>query len=251
MAGILCLALVAHTQPEVPVPSAQALLDDVVARLPRDPLNIKGDLTVRRRRGVVVRRLKFEMFLQWGSTPSVARYTIRDAFGSDLEQLTVIRAADRARRFEYAQGNPLTAGAPPSLFGSIQSTDISWMDLALDFLWWKGGKVLQSDEVRGRSCYVVEVPAPADACAPRPAGTGDGAADTRYAKVRLWIDKELHMLLRAQGMDGEDKPVRELWVKSFKKIDDRWMIKDMEIQRHPVVHRTKLTIGEMGVKKPL
>ena len=53
--------------------------------------------------------------------------------------------------------------------------------------------------------------------APAPAGqTGP------YVKVRLWIDEKLHMLLQAEGMDANGRQVRILWVKSFKKINDRY-----------------------------
>jgi hypothetical protein len=35
----------------------------------------------------------------------------------------------------------------------------------------------------------------------------------------------------------------------LKKIDDRWMIKDLEIQGFPAVHRTKLTVRELEEPK--
>ena len=223
--------------------SAQDLLDGVVARLPKDPLLIRGDLTVRKRRGVVLHKLAFEMAVSWGSEPAVVRYTIRDAFGTDLEQLIIRRSAGRDVELEFATGDPLTAAKTPGLFEPIQTTDITWNDLSLSFLWWPGGSILGSDEVKGRPCHVLEVPAPV-----RNAGViaGQTTAACRYAKVRLWIDRKLSVLLQAEGMNANDVPIRRMWVKSFKKIDDRWMIKDMEIQSVPPVHRTKLRIKEVS-----
>jgi len=226
-------------------PSAGSLLQEVVARLPREPLTIAGDLKVRERKGLVVQELSFGMRLDWGSVPSTARYTIRDHFGTELEQLTVIRDG-ASLRVEYAAGSPPAAAAAPDLYASIQGTDLSWIDLTLSFLWWPDGLIVGQEQVKGRPCYVVEVRAPDAAAAERSAQTA-----RRYAGARLWIDQDLRMLLQAEGYDADGVAVRRLWVKSFKKIDDRWMIKDMEIQSYPAAHRTKLRVDEVSpIKKP-
>ena len=216
-------------------PSAQDLLDAVVARLPADPLRMTGDLIVRKRHGIVVRQLGFELSVNWGKQPAVATYTVRDAFGSDLEQLTITREPGKEPRFQYSAGSPLQPRSLPDLYAPIQGSDISWMDLALSFLWWKGGAVARGDEVLGRPCHVVEVPAP----------TSGAQAGALYGRARLWVDKELNMLLQAEGVGTDGRVIRRLWVKSFKKIDDRWMIKDLEVQQFPSLHRTKLTISDV------
>jgi len=118
-------------------PSASQLLQDVIAQLPREPLTIRGALKVRKRRGIVIKELQFELFANWAGRPAFARYTIRDAGGTNLEQLTVIRMEGQAVRVAYASGSPLLPSPPPDLFASIQETDMSWMDLTLSFLWWK------------------------------------------------------------------------------------------------------------------
>jgi hypothetical protein len=94
---------------------------------------------------------------------------------------------------------------------------------------------------------VVDVPAPTngpavaagkDAAA---AGTGAGRP---YARVRLWIEENLRVLLQAEGYDARGEAIRRLWVQSCKKINDRWMIKEMEVQGYPEIHRTKLSIRD-------
>ncbi len=57
-----------------------------------------------------------------------------------------------------------------------------------------------------------------------------------------------------QGRNGAqrfDQPIRRLWIDSFKKINDQWMIKDMEVEAEPVAHRTKLTIREVEAGQSL
>ena len=70
-------------EPPVAV-SAGALLAEARARLPQERLAIEGDITVRRRRGIVVRELSFVVDLDWGGQPPRARVVIRDAFGSPV-----------------------------------------------------------------------------------------------------------------------------------------------------------------------
>lgn len=229
----LCLVICATAAPAT---SAEQLLESVISRLPQSPLNITGELKVRKRRGIVVRELGFRMHLDWGSSPATARYTIRDAFGRDLEQLTVRRSRGEEPSFEYAHGDPLVPGKLPDLNGPVQNTDLTWMDLTLSFLWWKGGVIVGSDVIRGRPCHIVEIPAPA---------SGDGSEEPGYSNVKLWIDEEIHMLLQAQACDADGRAVRRLWIKSIKKVNERWMIKDLEVQMFPAVHRTKLTVREV------
>jgi hypothetical protein len=236
-----CVAAEQDQKPSVE-PSAQDLMDDMVARLPREPTAITGDIILRRRRGVVMRELKFRMKLDWGNEPATAQYVIMDALGTKLEELNVLREKGKQPQFFYASANAATNVTPP-LSGPIQGTDLSWTDLTLSFLWWKGDAIIGKEEIKGRPCYIVAATPPA-------AGADDTAGGGQYAKVHLWVDEQLHMLLQAKGFDSQGKEIRSLWVKGFKKINDKWMIKDMEIQSSPE-HRTKLLINdatETGVK---
>jgi hypothetical protein len=124
----------------------------------------------------------------------------------------------------------------------IQETDISWADLTLAFLWWPNSRVVGDDTVRGRECLVLDIPAPE-----RAPTSVDEINSMPYTSVRLWVDREMLMLLQAEGRDSEGDPMRKLWVKSLKKIDGQWMIKDMEIQSFPPIHRTRLRIREVSV----
>lgn len=232
-------------------PSAEDLVAGVLSTLPTDPLTVTGELVVRKQRGVVVQELQFEMFLHWGGRPAVTRYAIRDAFGRDLEQLTLTRAPGREPALQYARGHPLLTAATPSLWETVQGSDVTWMDLTLAFLWWGGGRLAGEDTIRGRPCYLVDVPVPPSlaravpaAGTPKPATAGHAAPPT-YATVRLWIDKQVAMLLQAETLDASARPNRRLWIKGIKKINERWMVKEMEVQDLAGDHRTKVTVLEV------
>jgi hypothetical protein len=155
--------------------------------------------------------------------------------------MTVRRAAGGAPGFVYAIGDPPAPAKTPGLFDSVQGTDVSWTDLSLSFLWWRNGSVVATNDVRGRRCYVVEAPAPPSAA--RETAPGETAP---YRSVRLWIDAEIRMLLQAEGLNASGRTVRRLWVKSFRKVNDTWMIKDLEVQEANSGRRTKLVVLEVN-----
>jgi len=218
------------------VPRAEDLLADVLTQLPADPTQIEGKLTVRRRRGVVVSEYGFEMNMRLGSRIPEATYVILDAFGSPLESLSIQHGPNHSNTLNYTKGVDHSPAPLSDLSQGIQNSDISWMDLTLSFLWWPGGTVIGEDSIKGFDCYIVEVEAPESSAGP-------------YSRVRLWIAKKMHMMLQAEGYAG-DRLVRRLWIRSCKKIDDRWLIKDMEIQQYPVRHRTKLRVLEVETHTP-
>ncbi|MCK5850775.1 MAG: outer membrane lipoprotein-sorting protein [Kiritimatiellae bacterium] len=242
---IACVASSGFCEPDEPPPdmavsrtveqavTAQQLLDNALAQLPRKPILISGDIIVRKRRGVVVRKRKFDISVNWGADPVIAHYTIRDESGKDLEQLMITRKSGSAPEFRYAKGDPLKPADTPDMLETVQGSDMTWLDLTLSFLWWKGGVIKGSDEIRGFKCYMVDIPAPKDFLG-------------QYSHVRLWIGKKINVMLQAEGYDSKGKLLRRLWVRSCKKTDNTWMVKDMEVQRFPVIHRTKLHINEVS-----
>lgn len=226
---------VAGTADDDEVPIAAALLAGVVQQLPPDPIRVTGSLLVRRRRGVPINTYGFELIARWGDRTPQAQYTISDAFGDPIERLSLTFGPEPV--IDYAAGNPLVPQPIVSLARPIQASDITWMDLTLSFLWWTDARLEGEDSVKGFDCHVIRVNAPPD----QPAA---------YKSVRLWISKKAGMMLRAEGLDADDKPIRRLWINSVQKIDDAYMIKDMEIQKYPAVQRTKLSIDEVEHLQP-
>jgi hypothetical protein len=99
----------------------------------------------------------------------------------------------------------------------------------LSFLWWPGGEARGVADVRGRECNIVDVPAPEDY-------TAD------FDGVRLWLDSKIGIVMRAEGYDAEGTLIRRMDVKSFKKINNRWVIKDIDFQSFPQKTKTTLLV---------
>jgi hypothetical protein len=236
-----CSVLSAFSQTEQPPLSAQQLLNNVINRLPQEPMLLTGELIVRKRRGIPVKDLKFEMMLKWGDTPASARYTIKDKDNADLEQLTITRDSQNKTKLTYKAGNPLTEKTTPDLSTAVQESNVSWMDLTLSFLWWKDGKIIGSEEKFGFPCYIVKVTRPKKESDKE----SDKESEDQYASVKLWIDTKNFVFLQAEGYDTDNQIVRKIEMKSCKKINDRWMIKDMEIKSRNSIHQTKLRVKDM------
>jgi len=54
------------------------------------------------------------------------------------------------------------------------------------------------------------------------------------------------MLLQAEGLNDSGRTIRRLWVKSIRKVNDTWMIKDLEVEEVGSGHRTRLVILEVN-----
>ena len=218
---------------ETPTPEkpAETVLNRVRAQLPQTPLLIEGELHVRRPRGVPVQDLRFQLLVRWGDRPSRAVYTILTPEETVLERLRVVRDRNGRTDYTYETGSPPQRAPLDRIGDTIRKTDLSWVDLTLSFLWWPDGELVGSDELRGRHAFVINLPAPENTLA------------DDYKNVKVWIDKQAYMLLRAEGYGPDGTLLKRLWVDSFKKIDDRWMVKDMEVEAYPRTHRTRLRVN--------
>lgn len=231
--------------------SAQALLTHVRASIPKETLLIKGKLMKGKRIGRLEQASLFEALLKWGQTPPTACFTLSDAFGTPFSRLTIIRPINQSPKFLYEQGQPLQHAPTPDLNHFIEDTVITWNDLSLSFLWWPNGHMAEQDNIRGRDCYVIEIPA-----APPYASAVTAISKTSprtspvdstdvTASIRLWIDNHLIVLIQMEAYNAEGKLLRRLSVKNFKKIGDRWMIKNMNIRRYPSRYQTQIRINSV------
>ena len=210
------------------LPPAEALLEAVRNRMPRDPLAIRGDFTISRTQQRKKQRLNMEILLDWGSQPLSAVYTILDPFGLELEELSIARLGHDTY-LNYSRGSPLNAAPVPDLGTMIQNSDVTWRDLSLGYLWWPGGETVGTDAVKGHHCYVIDLANPA----------GDGG---NYARVRLWISQKALMLLKAEGFSQNGELRKRLAMKSFKKVGTQWIAKQIDITSHPAGSRTRFAV---------
>lgn len=206
---------------------AAELMREVREAIPNGPMVIEANIRAKERINRPESRLQAQVRMETRGERFQAVYRIHDHFGSSTDELTVTREPDAPPSYQYRRGDPLAGEELPDLSSAIHHTDFTWIDLSLSYLWWPGGDTIGTDRTRGHFCYIVEVAVPADL-----------ALDAEV--VRLWVEPKRHMLLRAEAYDADRVLVRRLSVESFRKIEDVWFVKDIDVVGYP--ERTKTTM---------
>jgi hypothetical protein len=214
------------------LPDATDLLKQVIAGLPAEPLAIQARLEGRDDLDYMDKLRLAELQMTWQGGAIQANYTIRDAFGGNLARLDVQRPANGEIAYKLFRGAKLEPAVLTLLDSPLEGTDINWLDLSLGYLWWPNGRTVGTEHVKGRLCYVVDLPIPQ-------------GVSTLCVTMRLWIESKFHMLMQAEAFDAKQQRMRALRIKSFKKIKDVWLIEDLEVQAYPSRHRTLLRVQEV------
>lgn len=216
----------------VKLPEADELLSEVRRALPTMPLAIEAVLQSRSRDGTLLQTYLASITIEWAPPNPRAEYIIQDAFGQELHKLVVERDASGQAHYDYATGSPLKKATLPDLHEGIENTDISWNDLMLSFLWWDQGETKGVEKIKGRLCYIIDLPV-------------QGTSSEKYAGVRLWVDPKVHVMMRAATFDSQNEEIRRLDIKSLKKIEEIWVIKDVEVKNLIEKTKTRLRVREV------
>lgn len=217
-------------------PAVAEVMEAVCAALPRVPLRAVGQLQAKGPRGNLEATWNVEIRLDLGASPAQAAYTLSDAFGRPEQRLVVRWPANGPPRYEFFAGPDLRRAPSPDPLAPLGGMDFSWADLSLDFLHWRDGAWRGRETYRGRPCHVLDLHPPAGA---------EGRAAS-VSTVRVWVDQELNVLLRAEAFDDQGRLQRRLRVRSFKRVRDVWTILDVEVQSFPSRHKTLLRVREVS-----
>ena len=216
LAGVVFLcALCSHSEPI----SGDDILAFVRSSLPGEPVKLTGSMKVKAQNGFTRSNLPVVMELDWGADTPTADYTI------DKESLTITWNNDQpAYTFSDSKQTPAS---------QILDSGITWADLSFSVLWWPGSKLIDEGKKLNRDCYIVDVPVP---------------DSTRT--MRLWIEKNMGMLLEARTFDQSNEEISHLRIDSIKKMDGMWIAKDLIFDDKTTGTRTTLRISDLEWKNP-
>lgn len=220
--------------PEAIAPPATAtgLLAACVATLPHEPLELAGVISVRKQRGIIVAEHPFRLKLDWGASPSRVRCDLLDDAGAVQERFTITRPKVGPADLELRIGPEQALQPMPALSTPVCGTDMTWLDLSLDFLWWTDARLDGQESVLDHTCDVVVVkpPRPIPDC----------------AAVRLYLESKMRCLMRAEEVDAQGRALRKMSVRSVKKFKDRWLIGEMEVETVGGSYRTRLRVDDVS-----
>ncbi len=216
-----------------PEAEGEALAAELREQQPPDQLATSGTLKMRDATGAR-REAEVNLRVVKGEESWVSSYDTPGTSTLPPERLVVLHTPGKPNQYLYARastpGSPLpqpVALTPASAATPFASSDFWLSDLGLEFFHWPQQRVLRKEMRKGRSCRVLE------SLNPAPAGSG-------YARVLSWIDIESGGLLRAEAYGTNKKLQKEFSVRSFKKVNGRWQLKEMEIRDEKTDARTRL-----------
>jgi hypothetical protein len=129
--------------------TAAETLNACTRLIPTEPLLLQGTMTVRKLRGIVLMQQPFKLLMAWGAQPPSAEVLLLDQKGTGLvERAMLTRPEGKPAQIQLFEGPEQKPVPEPSYAGRIRGTDMTWMDLTLDFLWWKD--VRFDDQPRGK-----------------------------------------------------------------------------------------------------
>jgi len=143
-----------------------------------------------------------ELIFSFTNPTEALRLTLNDN-GSNL----TLQAGDRERTISGARLNE-----------SVRGTDITYQDLALRFLYWKNSRIEGEQNVRTFPCWMILLQ--------------QNNPNIAYASVRVWVAKQNGALLRAEAFDAQSRLVKKFEVISGQKIEGKWFLKQMRIERY-------------------
>lgn len=205
------------------------------AMLPEGGVELKGALILRNRKGIVAKEYSYRLVMRRTADQTALKIDLSPRDETNvLSSVSVSRRGDDRPTIRLMKEGEKESEVVPSLLDRVMETDVTWLDLTFDFLWWPTAeyeKDREGETVHGQKCLVVFV---------KPKEAVEGLSG-----IRLWVDKKTGCMLQAEQVNADGKPIRRLWGTRVKKFDNRWMASVLEVETLGSRHRTKITVDEL------
>lgn len=226
-----------HAESAVEGLNAHQLLIQARMLFPHEQMRVIGTLSTAEARGLNEQGRPYVLDLDW--TDGIPRATCQ--LYRDEGDTDPILNAELIRKNQTPSLTLITPDGTRTpnvrLNTPIGESDLTWMDLAFDYLWWSNVKLLNEEtcdtldiptRVSGRNCVVVEAEPPA----PVPG----------LAAVRLWIDRATGNLIQTEQLGEDRRPTRQMFVQRIGREEGRWVPREFRIRRMGLDRVTKLYI---------
>lgn len=215
--------------------SASDVLRICRAMLPVRPVELKGAMILRNRRGIVASEHDYRLVMRRGKDVSLLSIDLFPRGETNaMASVVISRRLGQRPVIRLTKAGGAEAEIVESPLACVLGTDVTWLDLTFDFLWWPRVEYEESREgesVHGQKCSVILV---------KPEVPIEG-----LSAVRLWVDKKTGCLMQAEQVGADGKPLRRLWGTRVKKFDGKWMVSVLEVETLGSRHRTKITVDDL------
>jgi len=228
-----CTALSAPIDPAKAEAEGRAMAADLRAQKPTESFTSTATLKMRdaknKRRELTIQFQTIVTTTNWESL-----YLVQNTNREDVAPLPVLHADSQPNLYRLVTFTRSTdrreekvelKGAQAMI--PLAGTDFWLADLGLEYFHWPEQRFVNTSIRLQRNCKVLES---------RTAGPAAGG----YVRVLSWIDAETGALLMAEAYGANGKLMKVFSLKSFKKVDGNWRLKEMEIRSVEADSRTRL-----------
>jgi hypothetical protein len=210
----------------------QALVEDLLTRMPLEDSQILGLLKIRRPDQPMI-EIPIKMTIRLGTNSWHDIYETQPVHDRPGEIFIVEHRGRQPNRYlhgrfrdraEEPELKPLDQAA---LYQPFAGSDFFFADLGLEFFHWPSHKIVKKEMRKGRSCRVVESTNPH----PQPGG---------YSRVRSWLDFETGNIILAEGYDANNRKLKEFSIAKISRSGGKARIKKIEIRNDQTDSRTLL-----------
>lgn len=233
---ILC-PMTLHAESAIEGLTPQMILIQARSMFPHENIDITGTLETAEARGQNEIVRPYRLTLGWSEGDPQATCTIFDEDEiTPLQRAHLIRRQGQTHLSLTASDGTITENV--RLNTPVGDSDLTWVDLTFNYLWWKEVKQLSEEELDmrnlkarqgGRNCVVLEATAP--------------ESISGLNTVLLWIDISTGYLVQTEQTNQHGKPVRRMWVQRIGREEGRWVPREFRIQRNGMRRVTKLIIS--------
>ena len=229
-----------HGESAVEGLTPQMILVQARSMFPQEHIDVKGTLETAEARGMNAVVRPYTLTLEWSHGNPTAACQIYSQRGdtTPLQSALLTRKnGETTLALTNAEGvtsNNVRLNTP------IADTDLTWVDLTFNYLWWNQVTQLTEEELDkrnlksregGRNCVVLEAFPPQEV--------------KGIYSVLLWIDLSTGYLVQSEQTDAHGKAVRRMWVQRIGRENGRWVPREFRIQRDGMRRVTKLTIASI------
>jgi len=173
----------------------------------------------------------------WGSRNDqgpVSRVELPAGEGMAAQRLLVQSGPQGAVWVAPLAGISTAPGAldPTALFAPLAGTDLTAFDLQMPFIYWGDFVFEGMAPVGGRPAHVFLLYPPEDIAARKPELFG----------VRVYLDTQFGALVQAQQIGAEERVLKSITVLDFKKVDDQWMMKTIDVRDESTRNKTQFVV---------
>ncbi len=196
----------AAPDPKGAVPPIESVQANMIKNMKLADFRLEGRVIVKKGKSkdksypIVLRTKGYIMQFEFQTQP----LQIKLDLDPDNDRTQVFRRKSSKDKWTKVSGREMTR--------PILDTDITYEDLALDFMKWEDVKPLGTDSIKTFKTWAYRA---------KPNGP------SQYASADYWVSSDYYAFMQVEGRNAKGQPVKRVEVSDLQEVDGVWVIKEM------------------------